>query len=276
MCVLPARSLATGEAGVGSTGSWLHPQGSACGCIKSQSPVEDAWCGHETPALELPGQLGWAEPRGREGWCEEEEGDEGARGWRGKQGLSCISAPPELESMSKAARVECAPGTGPAQPWGFFQLCPMDGPLTGSVDAWLPPAPTIAGSAPLGFPSPRWTFLSAGPRSPRGVGCLGSLPGVPGDSPSDPHAHMGSAGDSVVFLLLTLPIVRPLCHRGTMQQDSPCPGRNLTHVPGHLHMWVMALERTRCGCSGVCPTRAKPVCLSLCPSKTLGPRRRSG
>lgn len=46
----------------------------------------------------------------------------------GKGGLSCTSAPHDLEITTKARRAEGALGTGLAQPWGFSQSCPTVGP----------------------------------------------------------------------------------------------------------------------------------------------------
>ena len=61
----PLPSLATGEAGVGRAGDWLRPQACANKYIETLSPVGDAQCGHETPALALPGRLRWGRAKGQ-------------------------------------------------------------------------------------------------------------------------------------------------------------------------------------------------------------------
>lgn len=81
---------------------------------------------------------------------------------------------------------------------------------------------------------------------------------------------MCSAGDSVAFLLLTQSTVCPLCHRGTMQRESPCPGRNPTHVPGHFQVWGTALARTRRGCPRVCPNQSQTRLSIPSPKQELG------
>lgn len=121
----------------------------------------------------------------------------------GGNGLSCISAPPKLESASKAGRAVGALGTGLAQPWGFFQPCPTDGPLLVLslvlslvlLLAWLMPGcpqlphlwhwPLLASPASVAHGA--CPFLSAGPRSLSGVGWLGSLGTVQVTSPTPYH-----------------------------------------------------------------------------------------
>lgn len=97
--------------------------------------------------------------------------------------------------MSKAGRAEGVLGTRPPWTWGFFQPWPTDGPLL-VLSLVLSPAQLTPGcpQLPLSRAQPLLASSAsvacgASPRSPRVVGCLGSLLGVPGNSQSNPPTH---------------------------------------------------------------------------------------